>query len=106
MGDVLRTVVDWRRVTLTEHMTEAAAVVAECQVVFEFTAAERACYEIKVFEALKGGGAERYFALGVNRDEPNAFRPLGAAETPEAALEACLANAGIYHRRRVKQAGD
>ena len=28
--------VDWRRVTLTEHMKEAAAVVGECQVVLDF----------------------------------------------------------------------
>jgi hypothetical protein len=97
--------VDWTRIRLTEHMTEAAAVVAECQVVLDFTPTERACYDIKVFESLKGGGPEPYFALGVNRDEPAGFRPLGAADTPEDALEACLANAGIYHRRRVKQAG-
>ena len=50
---------DWSRVRLTEHMTEAAVVVAECHVVLEFPPGERACYELKVYEALKGGGAER-----------------------------------------------
>ena len=69
-----------------------------------FTPTERAAYEIKVYEALKGGGAERYFAVGVNRDDPHGFRPVGAAATPEAALQSCLNAAGVYHRRRVKQA--
>ena len=95
---------DWSRITFTEHMTEAAAVVGECQVVIDFTPAERAAYEIKVYEGLKGGGAERYFAVGVNRDDPHGFRPVGTAATPEAALQSCLNEAGVYHRRRVKQA--
>src|SRR5207248_564887 len=51
----------------------------------------------------KGGGAERYFAVGVSRDDPQGFRPVGTAATPEAALQSCLNNAGVYHRRRVKQ---
>ena len=97
---------DWSRVELTEHMTEAAGVVAECQVVLEFGPSERACYEIKVYEALKGGGGERYFALGTNRDDPKGFRPFADGPTPESALQTCLANAGIHHRRRVKQAGE
>jgi hypothetical protein len=96
--------VDWRRISLTEHMTEAAALVAECHVAFDFTPAERAVYEIKVYESLKGGAGARYFAIGTDRDEPGGFRPLGSGETPEDALQACLGTAGIYHRRRVKQA--
>ena len=95
---------DWSRVTLTEHVTEAAALVAECHVVFEFPPVERAAYEIKVFESLKGDAGGRFFALGTNRDDPTGYRPVASAATAEEALEACLANAGIYHRRRVKQA--
>jgi len=95
---------DWSRITFTEHMTEAAAVVGECQVVIDFSPSERAAYEIKVYESLKGGGEERYFAVGVSRDDPQGFRPVGTAATPEAALQGCLNNAGVYHRRRVKQA--
>ena len=94
---------DWSRITFTEHMTEAAVVVAECQVVIDFTPNERAAYEIKVYESLKGGGEQCYFAVGVNRDDPQGFRPVAAGVTPEAALQACLNGAGIYHRRRVKQ---
>jgi hypothetical protein len=94
---------DWRRIVFTEHMTEAAALVGECQVVFDF-GSERASYEIRIYEGLKGGGAEPYFAVGRNRDEAAAFQPVASADSPEEALQRCLAAAGVYHRRRVKQA--
>ena len=81
----------------------AAAVVAECQVAFDFEGVEQVCYRVQVFRALKGASAEPYFAVGSNRDDPGAFRPLGAGGSPEEALEACLAAAGIHHRRRVRQ---
>jgi hypothetical protein len=97
---------DWTRVRLTEHMTEAAALVAECQVVLDFDAMERVHYEVKVYQVLKGGGSEPYFALGTNRDDREGFRPFGSATTPEAALQECLNAAGVHHRRRVKQAGE
>ena len=100
--------IDWSRIRFTEHMTEAAAVVAECHVVLDFGAQARVAYEIKVYESLKGGAGadERYFALGTNRNEPEGFRPLGSGASPEDALERCLADAGVFHRRRVKQAAD
>jgi hypothetical protein len=98
--------IDWSRLRFTEHMTEAAAVVGECQTVIDFGSAERAAYELKVYRALKGGGAEPYFAIGTNPDDPQGFRPSAGGATPEAALQACLEAAGIYHRRRVKQAGE
>ena len=97
---------DWTRVQFTEHMTEAAAVVAECHVVLDFGPSERVSYEIKVFEALKGSGGARFYALGTNRDDPGGYRPLGDGASAEEALQTCLANAGIHHRRRVKQAAD
>jgi hypothetical protein len=96
---------DWSRIRLTEHMTEAAAVVGECAVVLDVGPGERAAYEVKVYAAVKGGG-EPYFAVGTNRDEPAAYRPVAGGGTPEEALEACLRAAGIFHRRRVKQAGE
>lgn len=95
---------DWTRIILTEHMVEAAALVAECQIVIDFTPTERVAYEIKVYESLKGGGADRFFAVGVNREDREGFHPLGAAASAEDALQRCLNNAGVYHRRRVKQA--
>ena len=95
--------VDWRRVTLTEHMTEAAAIVGECQVVLDFGADARVAYEVKVYATLKGGGADPYFAIGRAADDPDGYRPFGSAGTPEAAVDACLTAAGIHHRRHVKQ---
>jgi hypothetical protein len=98
--------VDWSRITFTEHMTEAAAVVGQCEVVIDFDAAERTAYEIRVYQSLKGHGDEPYFAVATNRGDAEAFRPIGTGETAEAALQECLANAGIYHRRRVKQSNE
>ena len=95
--------VDWRRLTLTEHMTEAAAVVGECQVVLDFGLDARFAYEIKVYETLKDAGNEPYFAIGRSDADPEGYRPFGSAATPEAAVDACLAAAGIHHRRHVKQ---
>jgi hypothetical protein len=95
---------DWRRVVFTEHMTEAAVVEGACHVVFDFGPHERATYAITVFRVVKGAGAA-YFAVGRNRDQPDAFRPFGEAETPEAALQACLESAGVHHRRRERQGG-
>ena len=94
--------IDWTRIAFTEHMTEAAALVAEGQVVLDFEGAERVQYEIKVYESLKDGG-DRYFALGTNPADAHGFRPTGGGATPEEALQGCLNHAGIYHRRRVKQ---
>jgi hypothetical protein len=94
---------DWTRITFTDHMVEAAAVVAECQVAFDFEGREQIIYEVKVFRTLKGASTQPFFAVATNRADPAAFRPIDEGDTPEAALEACLAAAGIYHRRRVKQ---
>jgi hypothetical protein len=97
---------DWTRITFTDHMVEAAAVVAQCQVAFDFEGSEQVAYEVKVFRTLKGASSEPFFAVGTNLGDPTAFRPIGEGDTPEGALEACLAAAGIHHRRRVKQSGD
>jgi hypothetical protein len=96
--------VDWRRIVFTDHMTEAARVVGECQVVLDF-GAERVAYELKVYEALKGDG-EPFFAIGTNPEDPQGYRPVGSAASAEDALQACLNAAGIHHRRRVKQSGE
>jgi hypothetical protein len=95
---------DWQRVVFTEHMTEAAAVVGECQVVLDFSATARATYEIKVLRVLKGTGAP-YFAIGRRQGADDAFRPVGDGDTPETALQACLEHAGI-HLRRHERRGD
>ena len=99
----LVTSLDWSRVAFTEHMTEAAEVVAECDVVLDFEI-ERATYAVRVYRPLKGA-SQAFFAVGTNREDPQGFRPVGEGPTPEDALQACLNTAGVYHRRRVKQAG-
>jgi hypothetical protein len=95
--------IDWSRVRLTEHMTEAAAVVGECHVVLDFDGA-RTRYEVKVYRDLRHPAAEPYFAVGVSPDAPDGYRPTAAGATAEAALQACLEAAGIHDRRLVKQA--
>jgi hypothetical protein len=97
---------DWSRIDFTEYMTEAARVVVECHVVLTFGPDEQVTYEFKVCESLEGSNDERYFAVGVNRDDPEAFRPVASATTAEQALQECLVDAGIHHRRQMKQAGD
>jgi hypothetical protein len=98
---------DWSRVRFTEHMTEAAAVVAECRVVLDFARGEPVTYEVKVFDDLKRTGDTRYFAVGASDDAAaGGYRPVGAGETPEEALQECLNRAGVHLRRLVKQGDD
>lgn len=96
---------DWSRVHFTKHMVEAAAVVAACQVAFDFEGAEQVCYDIKVMQPLKGASTAPFFAVATDPQKPGSFRPVGEGNTPEEALDDCLRNAGIHHRRRVKQSG-
>lgn len=98
--------IDWTRVRFTQHMVEAAVVVAACQVAFDFEGREQVCYDITVSRVLKGGSDTPFIATAVNRADPAGFRPVGEGDGPEAALEACLAAIGIHHRRRVQQSGD
>ena len=94
---------DWSRVVFTQHMAEAAALEATCDVVFDFGPDEQATYRIQVFRVLKGSGAP-YFATGESRADPVAgFRPFGEGSTAEDALQACLESAGIHHRRNERQ---
>ena len=97
---------DWSRINFTEHMTEAAVVLAECHVVLRVGAEEHATYEFKVCESVGERSDEPYFAVGINRDDPSGYRPFDSGTTPEEALQACLLKAAVYHRRQVKQAGD
>ena len=86
-------------------VTEAAVVVAECQVVFDFgaDALEPVCYDVRVLRVLKGASSRPFFAVGTDRADPQGFRPLGEGDTAEEALDACLAAAGVHRRRLVKQ---
>lgn len=94
---------DWSRIRFTEHMTEAATVVAECQVVFDFGAMAPVCYDVQVLRVLKGASSRPFFAVATDRADPQGFRPLGEGDSAEEALDACLAAAGVHRRRLVKQ---
>lgn len=90
---------DWRRVPLTEHMTEAARVVSAAEVVIEFPPAVRGWFRVTVFEDLRAAGeAERYFARAVEKDDA-AVQALAAAATPEDAATLVLREAGVSLRR-------
>jgi hypothetical protein len=90
---------DWRRVPLTEHMTEAARVVSEAEVVIEFTPTARGWFRVTVFEDLRAADdAGRYFARAVDKDDA-AIQALGAAATPEEAATVALREAGVSLRR-------
>ena len=97
---------DWSRIDFTEYMTEAAVVVSECHVVLRFPGDRTVTYEFKVFEALEDSTEERYFALGLDRKDPEGFRPSASGTTPEEALQGCVVDAGVHHRREIKQAGE
>jgi hypothetical protein len=96
---------DWSRIRFTEHMIEAAAVVAACQVVFDFgdDALPPVSYDVQVLRVLKGASTRPFFAVGTDRSDPQGFRPLGEGDSAEEALDACLAAAGVHRRRLVKQ---
>jgi hypothetical protein len=95
----LKAVMDWRRVPLTEHMTEAARIVAEAEVVIEFSAAARGWFRITVFEDLRATGDDaRYFARAIDKNDA-AVQALATAATPEEAATACLREAGVSLRR-------
>ena len=98
--------VDWSRVRLTEHMTEAAVVVGECHVVLDFGSGGPLAYEVKVYRTLKGGGDEPFFAVGTRREDPSGYRPVGGGASAEDAVQRCLEAAGVHHRRKVKQANE
>ena len=103
MEDDVAMPVDWSRVRFTQHMTEAAVVVGECHVALDFDGEEQAAYEVKVLRPLKGASDAAFFAIATNRAAPDGFRPVGEGATPEEAVEACLAAAGVHHRRRQRQ---
>lgn len=90
---------DWRRVPFTEHMTEAARVISEAEVVIDFPPAARGWFRVTVFEDLRAtDDAERYFARATEKEDPS-IQSLGAAATPEDAATVCLREAGVSLRR-------
>lgn len=90
---------NWTEVPLTEHVTEAAAVVGEAELVIEFTENARGWFRITVFEDLRAeGGSDRYFARAVEKAE-GGLEAAASAATPEAAASLCIRETGITLRR-------
>jgi hypothetical protein len=90
---------DWRCIPLTEHMTEAARVLSEAEIVIEFAPAARGWFRITVFEDLRAtDDAERYFARATEKDDAT-VQALATGATPEDAATACLREAGVSLRR-------
>jgi hypothetical protein len=90
---------DWRRVPLTDHMTEAARVVGEAEVVIDFGGAARGWFRVSVFEDLRAApGEDAYFARAVERDDPQ-LQALASGATAEDAATLCLREAGVSLRR-------
>lgn len=90
---------DWRKVSLTSQMTEAACVLSEAEVVIEFAPAARGWFRVTVFEDLRAtDDAERYFARAMDKDDA-AIQALATGATPEDAATACLREAGVSLRR-------
>jgi hypothetical protein len=98
-GATLRRGMDWRRVPLTEHMTEAAYVVSAAEVVIEFSPEARGWFEVRVFEDLRAtDAAERFFARAEEKDD-RTVQGLGSGATPEEAATIALREAGVSLRR-------
>lgn len=90
---------DWRKVPLTEHVTEAARVVSEAELVIDFGPSARGWFRITVFEDLRAETEdERYFARAVEKDDAS-VQAVATAPTPEDAATACLREAGVSLRR-------
>jgi hypothetical protein len=90
---------NWHEVPLTEHVTEAAALVGEAEVVIEFTATARGWFRLSVFEDLRATDAQhRFFARAVEKEDA-AIQALAAGPTPEDAATLTLREAGVSLRR-------
>ena len=90
---------NWAEVPLGEHVTEAAVVRAEAEVVVEFGEEARGWFRMTVFEDLKAeAGADRYFARAVEKGD-GGIEATASGATPEAAATLCLRETGISLRR-------
>jgi hypothetical protein len=89
---------DWTRVPLVAQVAEAARVVSEAEIVLEFEGGVRGWFRITVFEDLKPGDGDRFFARAVEREDP-LLQAMSTAATPEEAATHCLREAGVTLRR-------
>ena len=57
---------DWRSIPLSEHVTEAARIVGEAEIVIDFGPEARGWFRVAVFEDLKATPDTAYFARAVD----------------------------------------
>jgi hypothetical protein len=86
---------DWQKIDLPEAVVEAARIVEEAEIVLDFGDDVRGWMRLSVFEDLRAGG---YFARAQDLEDPR-VKAIVTAETPEAAFQACLREAGVSLRR-------
>ena len=80
---------NWSEVPMTEHVTEAARVVGEAELVIEFTENARGWFRITVFEDLRAEGADdRFFARAVESGSSKRSRPDRARRSPRRSASA------------------
>lgn len=89
---------DWSRIPLVPQVTEAARVVGEAEFVLDFEGRAGGWVKITVFEDLKAGEGDRFFARASFRDRPE-LQAVATASSPEAAATLCVREAGISLRR-------
>jgi hypothetical protein len=92
---------NWAEVPMTEHVSEAAAVVGEAEVVIEFSESARGWFRIAVFEDLRAQSDDaRFFARATEKsDGSGALEAIATGPTPEAAATFCIRETGITLRR-------
>lgn len=90
---------NWSEVPLTEHVSEVAAVIAEAEMVIEFSETARGWFRITVFEDLRAASDDvRFFARSVEKGE-GGIEATASAASPEAAVTRCIRETGISLRR-------
>lgn len=90
---------NWSEVPMTEHVTEAAAVVGEAELVISFTEDARGWFRVTVFEDLRAESPDdRYFARAVEKADAG-LEALATGPTPETAAALCIRETGITLRR-------
>lgn len=93
---------NWAEVPMTEHVSEAAAVVGEAELVIEFSEDARGWFRVAVFEDLRAESDDaRFFARATEKTDGSApgLEAVATGPTPEAAATFCIRETGITLRR-------
>lgn len=86
---------DWQKIEFPTAVTEIGRIVTEAEIVLDFGAEARGWMRVTVFEDLREGG---FFARAQDLEDPR-VKATVTDESAEAALQACIREAGISLRR-------